>query len=172
MSIRRNQTHAGDEMSNHTQYLTIGVAEELFAASVERVREILEMRPIARLPNAPADFLGVIDVRGENIPVVDLRTRLALAGAADTEDTRIIVLDVALEGETRKLGLRADRVFEVTELDGGVLEPPPQIGSRWQPDCIAGIGRRNGAFVTVFDIDRLFTADQVTVAGTEPDLAA
>jgi purine-binding chemotaxis protein CheW len=145
-------------MSITSQYVTLGVADDLFAVPVERVQEILEGQAIARMPHAPADFLGVIDVRGQSVPVIDLRARLAMPTARDTENTRIVVLEVRLGGSVRKLGLKADRVFEVTGLDGE-LEPPPEIGGRWRADCVAGIGRRNGAFVTVFELDRLFAAD-------------
>lgn len=148
-------------MSVNAQYVTLGVAEDMFAVPVERVQEILEPQPIARMPHAPADFLGVIDVRGQSVPVIDLRTRLAMPAVRDTENTRVIVLDVHFGDETRKLGLKADRVLEVISLDDGVIEPPPQIGARWRSECVAGVGRRNGAFVTVFDLDRLFAADHV-----------
>lgn len=148
-------------MADHTQYVTLGVAEALFAVPVERVQEILEPQPIARMPHAPADFLGVIDVRGQSVPVIDLRTKLAMPAVEDTHNTRIIVLDVAMDGSRRKLGLKADRVFEVTGLDDGAVEPPPQIGTRWRADCVAGVGRRNGSFVTIFNLDRLFSLENI-----------
>ena len=143
-------------MTEHKQYVTLGVAESLFAVPVTRVQEILEPQPFARMPRAPMDFLGIIDVRGQSVPVIDLRLRLGMPAADDTLDTRIIVLDIAI-----------DRVFEVAELDGP-LEPPTKIGSRWSTDCIAGVGRRNGAFVTVLDLDQLFSQDDVAAG----DIAA
>ena len=154
-------------MSITSQYVTLGVAEDLFAVPVEQVQEILEPQSIARMPHAPADFLGIIDVRGEGVPVIDLRTRLGLPVAQDTENTRIIVLEVHLRGTMRKLGLKADRVFEVTSLDGE-LESPPEIGSRWRAETVRGVGRRSGAFVTVFDLDRLFSMDEITVDRPAP----
>jgi purine-binding chemotaxis protein CheW len=142
-------------MAEPVQYVTLGVADELFAAPVGKVQEILDMRPIARLPQAPAALLGMIDVRGDGVPVVDLRLTLGLPPAADTENTRIIVL--ALEGRSGplRLGLRADRVFEVTLLDDETLDPPPAVSGDWSGRCIAGIGRRDGRFVTVLDLERL-----------------
>ena len=65
-------------MADNPQYVTLGVAEDLFAAPIERVQEILEMRPIARLPRAPANLLGRIDVRSRAVPVIDLRAPLGL----------------------------------------------------------------------------------------------
>ncbi|MEN3792390.1 chemotaxis protein CheW [Fulvimarina sp. MAC3] len=148
-------------MTEATQYVTLGVADSLFAVPVSRVQEILEPQPIAKMPRAPEDFLGVIDVRGQSIPVIDLRLRLGMDAVEDTHDTRVIVLDVLLNGDMQKLALRADRVFEVAELDGP-LEPPVKIGGRWSAECVAGVGRRNGAFATVFDLDRLFVSHDVT----------
>jgi purine-binding chemotaxis protein CheW len=145
-------------MPDNAQYVTLGVADELFAAPVERVREILDMRPVAKLPQAPRNLLGIIDVRGQGIPVLDLRLTLGMTAVEDTMNTRIVVLSVMLAGEARLLGLRTDRVFEVTVLDSDELDPPPAIGGRWAGHCIAGIGRRKGRFVTVLDLDRLFAA--------------
>jgi purine-binding chemotaxis protein CheW len=142
-------------MAERAQYVTLGVAEELFAAPVEKVQEILDMRPIARLPQAPAALLGMIDVRGQGVPVVDLRLTLGLPEATDTENTRIIVLSLAGRGGDQRLGLRADRVFEVTILDEDALDPAPSVSGQWSGRCIAGIGRRNGRFVTVLELERL-----------------
>ena len=145
-------------MAEHQQYVTLGVAEEIFAAPVEKVQEILDMRPIARLPQAPANLLGMIDVRGQGVPVLDLRLTLGMQNQPDSENTRIVVLSVESPEGERRLGLRTDRVFEVTVLDTDELDPAPTIAGTWIGHCIAGIGRRNGQFVTVLDLDTLLGA--------------
>jgi len=142
-------------MADLNQYVTLGVAEEIFAAPVTKVQEILDMRAISRLPRAPENFLGIIDVRGQGVPVLDLRLTLGMEPRDDTETTRIVVLCVQSPTGPVTLGLRADRVFEVTVLDSDALDPPPSFNARWQDHCIEGIGRRNGAFVTVLDLDKL-----------------
>lgn len=142
-------------MAEKPQYVTLGVNGELFAAPVDKVQEILEMRPVARLPQAPANLLGMTDVRGQGIPVLDLRLTLGLPQADDTENTRIVVLNVMAGDGAMTVGLRTDRVFEVTVLDADALEPPPAISGNWRDHVVAGIGRRNGSFVTVLDLDRL-----------------
>ncbi|HEY0835443.1 MAG TPA: chemotaxis protein CheW [Azospirillum sp.] len=154
-------------MTERPQYVTLGVGHEVFALPVEVVQEILDPRPIARLPQAPAHLLGMIDVRGRGVPVIDLRGKLGLPPASG-EATRILVLDLPVDGRDLVLGLVADRVFEVTALDEDRLAPPPEIGRRWNSACIAGVGRRNGAFVIVFDLERLLAADAVLL----PDGAA
>ena len=146
-------------MAERPQYVTLGVAEELFAAAVEKVQEILDMRPIARLPQAPETLLGMIDVRGQGIPVVDLRLTLGLPPAPDNENTRILVLSLDGQDGELRLGLRADRVFEVTILD----EDDLAVSGTWSGRCIAGIGRRNGRFVTVLDLERLLGSFEDTV---------
>ncbi len=113
------------------------------------------MRPVAKLPQAPPNLLGMTDVRGEGIPVLDLRLTLGMADAEDTENTRIVVLRVARDGSQQTVGPRTDRVYEVTVLDAETLDPPPAINGGWQRSAVAGIGRRNGSFVTVLDLDRL-----------------
>ena len=142
-------------MAEQIQYVTLGVAEEIFAAPVATVQEILDMLPIARLPRAPENLLGMIDVRDKGVPVLDLRLTLGMAPANDTENTRIVVLTIKGPEGPVTLGLRTDKVFEVTVLDAETLDPAPAISAGWSGHCIAGIGRRNGKFVTVLDLDGL-----------------
>lgn len=146
-------------MADTAQYLTLGIDRELFGIDIRNVREILDMRPISCLPHAPAFLLGMIDVRGTGYPIVDLRTKLGLPRADATEATRIIILDVPLKGRTLGVGFVADRVFEVTGLDGDQTEPAPDVGGRWQSNYIAGIGRKGEAFIVIFDLERLMEAD-------------
>jgi purine-binding chemotaxis protein CheW len=147
------------------QYVTIGIDREVFAIEVGIVREILDLQPITRLPHAPPFLVGMIDVRGQGVPTVDLRVKLGLPAVQPTANTRIIVLDVPQQEQEASLtvGVIADRVFEVTALDGRDLETPPQVGGRWRSDCIQAIGRSNGTFVIVFDIARLFAQDDVAL---------
>jgi purine-binding chemotaxis protein CheW len=139
----------------HAQYVTLGASGEVFGTPVGKVQEILDARPIARLPQMPGHMLGIIDVRGRTIPVVDLRGALGFDAADDTGNTRILVISIDGPDGESTVGVRTDRVFEVTGLDDNVLEPATSGGGAWAADCVAGIGRRNGGFVTVLDFDRL-----------------
>jgi purine-binding chemotaxis protein CheW len=149
-------------MADVMQYVTIGVADELYAAPVDRVQEILDVCPISKLPRAPTNLLGMIDVRGEGTPVFDLRVTLDMPAREDTQNTRIVVLVVSEGDEERRIGLKADSVIEVTALDEEELDPPPNMGQSTDTGAIVGIGRRNGAFVTVLDFDHLL-ANEMTV---------
>jgi purine-binding chemotaxis protein CheW len=145
------------------QFVTLGIGQEVFAVPVEVVVEILDMRPAFRIPEAPSYLVGLIDVRGRGVPVVDLRTKLGLPGVPPGESTRILVLEIPMAGRTLALGLIADRVFEVAALEGDGIEAPPDIGVRWRSDYIRGVGRRGDSFVIVFDLARLFSADEAAL---------
>lgn len=151
-----------------TQYVTLGIDRELFAVPVDKVREILDVRPVSRVPYAPAFMLGMIDVRGRSVPVIDLRAKLGLPTAQTTEHTRIIVLDIETEARPLTMGLLADRVFEVTALDGAGIEAPPDVGIQWRSDYIHGIGRRAQAFVIIFDLPRLFSSEEAALIAATP----
>lgn len=153
------------------QYVTLGLGREIFGIEVVSVREILDYRPITALPSAPTYLLGMIDVRGSTVPVLDLRVRLGLSRTEVTGQTRILVLEVHTGQGARLLGLVADRVYEVTELDHQIMEPPPEIGVRWRSDYIKGVGRRGEAFVIVFDLDRLLTSDETMLLALPQDAA-
>jgi purine-binding chemotaxis protein CheW len=146
-----------------TQFVTLGIDRETFALPVETVREILDMCEISKLPNAPQQLLGMIDVRGTAVPVIDLRTKFGLPRIDATPNTRILVLEFLAQGRKTLIGLVADRVFEVTNLDDDRLDPAPDTGCRWSSDHIAGIGRRGDKFVVVLDLERLLADDTPTL---------
>jgi purine-binding chemotaxis protein CheW len=147
------------------QYLTLGLAGEIFGISIRNVREILDMRPISRLPHAPDFLVGMIDVRGNGYPIVDLRTKLNLPRVPATEATRIIILDVPMNDKQVGVGFVADCVFEVTDIDEDQIKPPPSVGGRWQSDYLAGIARKADKFVIIFDLERLMAAADVSTRG-------
>jgi len=142
-------------MSQFTQYLTFGIDRERFALPVEQVQEILDLQPVSRIPHAPAYLLGLMDVRGVTMLVIDLRAKFGLELAEATNRTRIIVVEALIEGRLTPVGLVTDCVFEVTDLGGKPLDPAPNMGSRWRAEYVIGVGRDGPAFVIVLDLDRL-----------------
>ncbi len=146
-----------------SQYMTFKLGNELFAINVAQVREVLEVSTITRVPTAPDYMRGVVNVRGKSTPVVDLRLRFGLPATADTVTTRIIVMELELDGETTVLGGLADSVHEVIELDPSNINPPPTIAMRWRTDFIQGMGRRGDDFVIVLDINAVFASDELAL---------
>jgi purine-binding chemotaxis protein CheW len=154
------------------QFVTLGIDREVFAVPVETVLEILDMRPMFRLPEAPAYLAGLIDVRGRAVPVIDLRIKLGLPAAVANESTRILVLEVPVAGRRLVLGLVADRVFEVAAFGARQIEPPPDIGLDWRSDYIRGVSRRDDGFVVIFDLTRLFSVEEAAYLGAKAAAAA
>lgn len=146
------------------QYLTFRLGDEIFALDVVQVREVLDMCPITKVPGTPEFMRGVINVRGGVVPVMDLRRKFGLAQTEQTLDTRIIVMEIAIDGEVTVLGTLADSVNEVLDLEPGQVEPPPRIGARWRTEYIRGIGKRDDKFLILLDIDRVFSTDELALA--------
>ena len=155
-------------MSDIPQYLTLGLEQETFGIDIQHVHEILDLCPIAALPHAPDFLLGMIDVRGAGYPVVDLRLKLGMPRAAPTPSTRIIILNVPVNGRRIGVGFVADRVFEVAGIDDNRIEPAPDVGGRWRSSYIAGIGRKGPTFVVIFDLAHLMASDEAPYALSEP----
>jgi purine-binding chemotaxis protein CheW len=152
-------------MAETAQYLTLGLDGETFGIDIRNVREILDVRPISKLPHAPDFLLGMIDVRGASFAIVDLRTKLGLPVASATEATRIIILDVPMGDRSVAVGFVADCVYEVTGLDDDQIEAPPTVGGRWKSDYLAGIGKKGENFIILFDLAKLMSSDDALQGG-------
>jgi purine-binding chemotaxis protein CheW len=153
----------GAAQNNDAQFVTLGIDREVFAVPVDAVLEILDMRPMFRIPEAPSYLAGLIDVRGRGVPVIDLRLKLGLPAQAANEMTRILVLEFSVGEQNLVLGLVADRVIEVIALDKREIQPAPAIGLQWRSDYISGVGRRNDNFVIIFELARLFSSSDVAL---------
>lgn len=148
----------GSEIS---QYMTFRLGNELFAINVAQVREVLEVGAITVVPTAPDYMRGVVNVRGTAIPVIELRRRFGLPAAADTLSTRIIVMELLLDGETTVVGGIADSVHEVIELDSTNIQPPPRIAMRWRSEFIQGMGQRGEEFIIILDVNAVFSSEEL-----------
>lgn len=152
---------AASTLEQATHYLTFRLGDELFAIGVVQVREVLDMSVITRVPRAPSYMRGVVNVRGSAIPVVDLRLKFGLPGTADSVNTRIVVLELNLDGEPVVMGGIADSVHDVIELDRSQIEEAPRMAMRWRAELVHGMGRRGDEFVIILDIDKAFSLDDV-----------
>jgi purine-binding chemotaxis protein CheW len=142
------------------QYMTFRLGDELFAISVAQVREVLEVSQITRIPTAPAYMRGLVNVRGQATTVVDFRLKFGLPPCDDTVHTRVIVMELDLDGEAIVLGGVADSVHEVIELEPANIGPPPRIASRWRTDFIQGMGHRGDEFIIILDVNAIFSVEE------------
>jgi purine-binding chemotaxis protein CheW len=154
--------------SAEAQFVTFSLGEEVFAVPVEVVREILDHEEPFKIPHGPEYLLGLRDVRGQGVPVIDLRLRLGMSRTEKTPHTRILVLDVPVGDRELALGLVADRVFEVVPFRNEQVETAPDIGVRWRSDYIAGVVRRETGFVVIIDLARLFSDSGSALAHVGP----
>jgi purine-binding chemotaxis protein CheW len=138
------------------QVLMLGLAGEVFAINAQQVREILDPIPVTRVPGAKGYVSNILNVRGKVIPLADLRLRFGMPPAVLTTDSRFIVIEIEMGGEPTTIGIVADKVFEVTELDTTTLQKAPPIGMRWQPEFVAGIGKWRDEFIVVPNLERIF----------------
>jgi purine-binding chemotaxis protein CheW len=143
------------------QYVTFSLGEELFGVEVTRTREILSLTPVTKVPQTPDYLLGVINLRGQVVPVVDMRLKLGLTAGEDTEDTCIIVVEVQVDGEPIVVGALADAVREVLEIRSDQIEPPPKLGTRLKTEFINGMGKVDDQFIILLNIDRIFNNEEL-----------
>ena len=143
------------------QYLTFQLADEIFAFDVAKVREILELISITKVPQTPEFMRGVINLRGSVVPVIDLRLNFGMQCTENTVNTCIIVVEVNLDGEAIVLGILADSVQEVVEMEPDLIEPPPRLGTKLKTEFIKGMGKVEDNFVMILDIDKVFSADEL-----------
>jgi len=148
-------------VTSSQQYVTFSLGSELFGVEVNRTREILSLTPVTKVPQTPDYLIGVINLRGQVVPVVDMRLKLGLPANAQTEDTCIIVVEVQIDGEPIVVGALADAVREVLEIRSDQIEPPPRLGTRLKTEFITGMGKLDEQFMILLNIDRIFKSDEL-----------
>lgn len=146
--------------ASEARFVTLALGDEVFAVPVDYVREILEFQRPSPVPEAPPYMLGLTDVRGRATPTIDLRLKLGWPAVEPTLSTRVLVLDIPIEGRVLALGLVADQVIEVAAFSADQIEPAPDIGVRWKSDYIRGVVRQERGFVVLFDLPRLLTSTE------------
>jgi purine-binding chemotaxis protein CheW len=159
-------------VAESAQYLTFKLDQELFAVDIAKVREVLEFTTVTKVPRTPDFMRGVINLRGNVVPVVDMRLKLGLSLTEKTVDTCVVITEVDVDGEKTVLGALADSVQEVIELDASQIMPPPRMGTRIDTEVIRGMGKRDDHFLIILDIDRVFTGDDVRAVSQEEVTAA
>jgi len=162
----------GEGMGETTQYLTFTLDAEVFALDIGKVREVLDFSSVTKVPQMPEFMRGVINLRGNVVPVVDMRLKFGMAVTEKTVNTCIIIVEVAIDGEITILGAMADSVQEVLDLEQEQIEPAPRIGTKLNTDFILGMGKRDEQFIIILDVDRIFYGEELAaVQGGEVSLS-
>ncbi|MBW8786489.1 chemotaxis protein CheW [Rhizobium leguminosarum] len=157
-------TATAERFDNHWSYaeevevLTFDLNGETFALEAVIVQEILDLLPETAVPGSQPFVASVINFRGKVIPLADLRLAFGMEAAEATIDSRIIVIEIDLQGEQTLVGLRTDKVNEVTTLAKSASEAPPSIGMRWRADYINCLVKRGGEFIILPNLQAIFSS--------------
>lgn len=146
-------------MSN--TYLSFVVGEEQFAVNVTKVLEVLQKQTITKVPNAPDFIKGIINFRGEVVPVFEMRIKFNLAERDETKGYVIIILDLQSGEETVRIGAIADKVKDVIALNDSDIKPVPAMNKDFNTDFLQGIVKLNDKFILLLNVDKVFTNNQL-----------
>jgi purine-binding chemotaxis protein CheW len=146
---------AAEHQADAMQVVMIGLGEEKFALDAGLVREIIDPVPVTKVAGARAFVPSVINVRGNVIPLADLRIRFGMPQLEDSAETRIVVIELDLDGEPVLVGVTADKVYEVTEISQTDVQQTPRVGMHWKPEFIRFIAKWREEFVIVPNMERI-----------------
>lgn len=150
-----NDGLAGEHRADAMQVVMIGLGEEKFALDAGLVREIIDPVPVTKVAGARSFVPSVINVRGNVIPLADLRIRFGMPQLEDTADSRIVVVEIELDNEPVLVGVTADKVYEVTEISQTDVQQTPRVGMHWKPEFIRFIAKWREEFVIVPNMERI-----------------
>jgi len=154
---------ASEESIQSNQYLTFVLDDEDFALEIMKVKEVLDYINITRVPRMPSYLCGVINLRGNVVPVIDLRLKLGMAKIQRTVDTCIVIMEIHIDGELVQMGALTDAVKGVIELEPKDIVAAPKLGTRLNTDFIRGMGKQDDQFIIILDIDRVLSADDIAL---------
>ncbi len=158
-----------------SSYLSFTLDGENFAIEVNKSREVLDFINVTKVPHALEYMIGVINVRGSVVPVIDMRMKFGIDQKEQTVNSCIILVELSLQDDDQVVGCLVDSVHEVLEIKPESIEPAPKIGTRWNTEYIRGIGNHNGRFIIILNIDRIFSdadIDMVQKSAAPAEIAA
>jgi purine-binding chemotaxis protein CheW len=151
------------ELMETDQFLAFKLEDEVFAFDISKVREVLEFDTVTKVPQTPEMMKGVINLRGSVVPVIDMRIKFGMGATEKTVNTVIIIIEIDLDGESTMIGALVDSVNEVMDLDTEHIEPPPSIGTQLNTDFIRGMGKQDGQFIIILDIEKIFSSEELAL---------
>ncbi len=143
--------------SEDQQFLTFNLADEYYGVDILKVQEIKGYTTVTRIPNTPNYLKGVLNLRGTIVPIVDLRMKFGMGMTEPTPFTVVVVVNV----RNRVMGFLVDAVSDVLDLNAKNIQPPPELGNAVDITFVAGIGNANDRLVTLLDIDRVLTEEEL-----------
>ena len=151
------------EQTEPKQYLTFVLGGELFSISILCIKEIIWYTDLTEVPMMPACIRGVINLRGSVVPVMDLSARFGKKTHPVTKNTCIVIVEIEskVEGQRQNMGVVVDAVQAVLEIPASEIEPPPSFGTKIRSDFIEGIGKVNGKFVVLLNVNQVLSTEEI-----------
>lgn len=159
-----------NEDRHKSSYLSFRLDKEVFAVSVHKVLEVLEIQKITEVPRTPDYMRGVINFRGEILPVIDTRVKFNLPPAQETNKTVIIVLDLIIKDKQMMIGALADGVKDVIEIAAEEIKPVPEMGSHYNTEFLNGMFKADDDFIMILDIEKVFSVADVQLVQAASDV--
>ncbi len=162
------QSGGQDESASQRQIVSFRLAKEEYGVDIMRVQEIILMGKVTRMPEVPDFIRGLINLRGHVIPIVDLRMRFGLQAGANSEETRIVVVNVG----NRTIGIVVDAVNEVLRIQADQIEPPPSSIGGIDQEYIRGLVKLESKLLILLDIENILNQDEQKILAANPALGA
>ncbi|MFI5379155.1 MAG: chemotaxis protein CheW [Tepidisphaerales bacterium] len=163
MSTATLEAPAGSTTSKGGKYLTFALGKEEYGLEILKVREIIGYMEITAVPRTPSYVKGVINLRGQVIAVIDLRSKFGMETAERTEQTCVIVVEIKQGGRKLSTGIIVDHVSEVLDIGGEKIEEPPTFGASVDTDFILGMGKIGDSVKILLDIDRVLGEEEINM---------
>lgn len=142
-------------------YLSFNIGNELFAINVLKVLEVLQKQYITPVPNAPDYIMGIINFRGEVVPVFNTRIKFNLKSLNEADSFAIAVLDLVKNNEPFRIGATVDWVKDVITINDNDIKPVPPMNSSFNTDFLTGVVRMDDRFILLIDVDKVFTQSEI-----------
>ena len=160
------QTMVAAPDHDHCRYLLFQVSDEVLGIDILRIKEIIEYGGISSIPMAPLYIRGVINLRGNVVPVVDLARRLNRTPAETGKRTCIVMVEMVFDGESTDIGVVVDAVNQVQDIPEHDIEPAPPFGANIRSEFIQGMGRVEGHSIVLLDLEHVLDLDELAELGS------
>ncbi len=150
-----------NQIVKSAHYLTFELDNEPYAFEIEKVQSVLDFENITRVPRTPPFMRGVINLRGQIVPVIDLRLKFGLSETKKTRESCIIIVELEIDEEKNILGVLADSVHEVISLDPEQIEPAPKIGTHLKTKFIKGVAKYQEQLIIILEMEKIFTTEEL-----------
>lgn len=152
------RTRSADER----QYLTFQMGDEELGINILKIKEIISYSPVTRIPMVPDYIVGVMNVRGNVVPVVNLAPRFGRKPSEIDRLTCIIIIEVgSTEEDSMDIGIIVDSVEDVIEINNINIEAPPDFGAKIPAEYIAGIGKHSGKFIMLLNVETMLSPEEL-----------